>query len=84
MTTNLSRKNFLKMAGACVAGAAAGGLGTATAAAEKTADVYFSPVIDAEHLIKLYEKICGNLTGKIAVKLHTGERPCRRSSAAVP
>ena len=36
--------------------------------------MYFSPVIDAEHLIKLYEKICGNLTGKIAVKLHTGER----------
>ena len=62
------------MAGACVAGAAAGGLGTTAAAAEKTADVYFSPVIDAEHLIKLYEKICGNLTGKIAVKLHTGER----------
>ena len=74
MTTNLSRKNFHKMAGACVAGAAAGGLGTTAAAAEKTADVYFSPVIDAEHLIKLYEKICGNLTGKIAVKLHTGER----------
>ena len=74
MTTNLSRKNFLKMAGAWVAGAAAGGLGTTAAAAEKTADVYFSPVIDAEHLIKLYEKICGNLTGKIAVKLHTGER----------
>ena len=74
MTTNLSRKNFLKMAGACVAGAATGGLGTTAAAAEKTADVYFSPVIDSEHLIKLYEKICGNLTGKIAVKLHTGER----------
>ena len=74
MTTNLSRKDFLKMAGVCVAGAAAGGLGTTAAAAEKTADVYFSPVIDAEHLIKLYEKICGNLTGKIAVKLHTGER----------
>ncbi len=74
MTTNLSRKNFLKMTGAWVAGAAAGGLGTTAAAAEKTADVYFSPVIDAEHLIKLYEKICGNLTGKIAVKLHTGER----------
>ena len=63
------------MAGACAAGVAAGGLGTVVAAAsEKTADVYFSPVIDAEHLIKLYEKICGNLTGKIAVKLHTGER----------
>lgn len=37
MTTNLSRKNFLKMAGAWVAGAAAGGLGTTAAAAEKTA-----------------------------------------------
>ena len=74
MTTNLSRKDFLKMAGACAAGAAADGLGTTAAAAEKTADVYFSPVIDAEHLIRLYEKICGNLTGKIAVKLHTGER----------
>ena len=35
--------------------------------------VYFSKNIDAEHLIKLYEKVNGEITGKTAIKLHTGE-----------
>ncbi len=38
------------------------------------AKVYFSRHIDAEHLIKLYEKICDEIYGKVAIKLHTGER----------
>lgn len=36
--------------------------------------VYFSPVIDAEHLNKLYDLIKENISGKVAIKLHTGER----------
>ncbi|ORU00103.1 Ferredoxin [Anaerovibrio sp. JC8] len=35
--------------------------------------VYFSKNIDSEHLIKLYEKVNGEITGKTAIKLHTGE-----------
>ena len=38
-----------------------------------TSQVYFTKNIDADHLIKLYEKVNGEITGKVAVKLHTGE-----------
>lgn len=70
---NVSRKDFLKLAGA----AAGGALGeTAVKDAQKMerAKVYFSKVIDAEHLNKLYDLIKGEITGKVAIKLHTGER----------
>ncbi len=48
-----------------------------TAAAQaksgETAKVYFTQHIDADHLIQLYQKVNADITGKIAVKLHTGE-----------
>ncbi|MBR1646237.1 MAG: DUF362 domain-containing protein [Selenomonadaceae bacterium] len=37
------------------------------------AKVYFSKKIDAEHLIRLYERINSDITGKVAIKVHTGE-----------
>ncbi len=37
------------------------------------AKVYFTDKIDAEHLIKLYGKINGEIFGKVGIKLHTGE-----------
>ena len=40
---------------------------------ESKAKVYFSKKIDAEHLIKLYEKINAEITGRVAIKVHTGE-----------
>ena len=43
--------------------------------AERTGNeaiVYFTRDLSAAGLCKLYEKICGDLTGKLAVKLHTG------------
>ncbi len=70
---NVSRIDFLKLAGA----AAGGALGeTAVKDTQKMerAKVYFSKVIDAEHLNKLYDLIKGEITGKVAIKLHTGER----------
>lgn len=36
--------------------------------------VYFTRDLSAEGLIKVYEKVNGNITGKVAVKLHTGEQ----------
>ncbi len=36
--------------------------------------VYFSDKIDAEHLIKLFKLIGSEITGKVAIKLHTGEK----------
>lgn len=38
------------------------------------AKVYFTKTIDAEHLIKLYKMIDENIYGKVAIKLHTGEK----------
>lgn len=38
------------------------------------AKVYFTKTIDAEHLIKLYNKINENIYGKVGIKLHTGEK----------
>ena len=34
---------------------------------------FFTKNIDAEHLIQLYQKINSNISGKVAIKLHTGE-----------
>ncbi|MBO4780726.1 MAG: DUF362 domain-containing protein, partial [Selenomonadaceae bacterium] len=38
------------------------------------AKVYFTRTIDAAHLIKLYKLINENIFGKVAIKLHTGEK----------
>lgn len=48
-------------------------------AAEKLPDtqevskVYFTKKIDSENLIKLYQKVNGEISGKVAIKLHSGE-----------
>ena len=72
----ISRRNFVKLAGATAAGVALYNFGgesvTAQPSAEK-AKVYFTKNIDAEHLIQLYKKINSEIGGKVAIKLHTGE-----------
>lgn len=45
-----------------------------TTAAGSHAKVYFTRHIDAEHLIKLYNLINEAIYGKVAIKLHTGEK----------
>lgn len=35
--------------------------------------VYFTRNLSAEGLIKAYEQVCGNINGRVGVKLHTGE-----------
>lgn len=83
----LTRRNFIKLAGITSVVALTGGLtgcenksahNRNIAVAEKIppADkttVYFSKTIDADHLIALYKKINAQITGKVAIKLHTGE-----------
>lgn len=39
----------------------------------KKSKVYFTKQIDAEHLIKLYQRVNAEIRGKVAIKLHTGE-----------
>ena len=38
------------------------------------AKVFFTPVIDAEHLFKLYRRVNEGIYGRTALKLHTGEK----------
>ena len=38
------------------------------------AKVVFTPVIDAEHLFKLYRRVNEGIYGRTAIKLHTGEK----------
>ena len=38
------------------------------------AKVYFTRDLSPEGLIKVYEKVNENIKGKVAVKLHTGEK----------
>lgn len=89
---DLSRRDFFKVAGGAVLGAAAysitGGFPKALAQApvigstQVTSDntvgskakVYFTKTIDADHLIKLYDLINEGIYGKVAIKLHTGEK----------
>ena len=47
---------------------------TGTNYAGSAAKVYFTKTIDAAHLIKLYKLINENIFGKVAIKLHTGEK----------
>ena len=83
----LTRRNFVKLAGiaglvgivseftGCSDNAA---VTESIAEADKLppadkATVYFSKTIDAEHLIALYKKIYSEISGKVGIKVHTGE-----------
>lgn len=81
MTAPFSRRDFLK-GGAAAAGAlAAAGvlakvdpvLAAAGAREAGKAKVFFSGDLSAEGLRKIYARVRQGLSGKIAVKLHTGE-----------
>lgn len=87
---DLSRRDFFKLAGVTAAGVALSGVGltdllaqapvvgaadvTGKTTAGSRAKVYFTKHIDAAHLIALYDKINEGIYGKVAVKLHTGEK----------
>lgn len=42
--------------------------------ADSTAKVYFTETIDAKQLIRLYDTIKQDIYGRVAIKVHTGER----------
>ena len=77
MKKNLSRRDLLKT-GTVALGAAA--LGTISLSADvqgntmqEKSKVYFTDEITVAGLLKVYEKIKRSLSGKVAIKLHTGE-----------
>lgn len=77
MVKNLSRRGFVK-GGAAVVGSLAAATtiskaGAATTSSQEKAQVFFTRDISAEGLKKLYALVNQNISGKVAVKLHTGE-----------
>ena len=84
----LTRRNFIKFAGIAGLVGLTGGLAacgdnsagtTSVAEADKLppddkAKVYFTENIDAEHLIAIYKKINSEISGKVGIKVHTGEK----------
>jgi uncharacterized protein len=72
----ISRRSFLKT-GAVVLGAVAvsgfDGLGCAVIPGWNRAQVFFTTDISAAGLLKIYSKINEGITGKVGIKLHTGE-----------
>ena len=69
----ISRRQFVKN-GMVAMGALSTGLypQLAGAASEKP-KVYFTKELDSASLIKLYRLVSQDITGKTAIKLHTGE-----------
>lgn len=78
----MDRRDFLKTTAGVGAGAFAVsllGAGKAEAAKQKIkenqiSNVYYSKEITSEALIKLYGKVNQSISGKVAIKLHTGEK----------
>lgn len=76
MIKRFSRRGFVKGGAAVVGSYAAGVLPNASAvlsAPQDKAKVFFTRDISADGLKKLYAQVNQGMTGKIAVKLHTGE-----------
>ena len=77
MAEQFSRRSFLK-GGALTVGAfgfwgASPGIDTAMAAPQEKAKVFFTKDISLEGLMKVYARVNHGMSGKIAIKLHTGE-----------
>ncbi len=76
MEPQLSRRTFLEKSAVALGGLAAcelGGAGGMMAAPPDKARVFFTQDLSAEGLLKIYAKINQGITGKTAIKLHTGE-----------
>jgi hypothetical protein len=71
-----SRRSLLKKGAIALGGVAAcefSGLTSGALAQQAKSPVFFTRDISVNGLLKIYSKINGGLTGKIAIKLHSGE-----------
>ena len=76
MAEQFSRRSFLKGGALTVGAFAFGGfprIDTAMAAPQEKAKVFFTKDISLEGLMKVYARVNHGMSGKIAIKLHTGE-----------
>ena len=77
MKTTLSRRDFLRISGAALGAAAAakltGPLGAFGAEPQTESEVFFTTDISPDGLLGIYGRIKQHVSGKVAIKLHTGE-----------
>ena len=77
MKPSTSRRAFVKTGSVAMGSLAAAGLGGCrtpyAAGTECSAEVFFTDDISADGLLRAYGKVKRDITGKVAVKLHTGE-----------
>lgn len=73
MAQHLSRRVFLKGSVLTAGALALGSFPEARAASQEKAQVFFTRDISIDSLLKLYARINQHITGKVAIKLHTGE-----------
>jgi uncharacterized Fe-S center protein len=76
MDDPILRRTFLKKSAAALGGLAvckATGFGSTEGKAHGKWPVYFTRDISGDALLRIYSRIDQNITGKVAIKLHTGE-----------
>ena len=76
MGKDISRRNFLQIGAAALGAVAVSdfkGLCNAFAVEQEKSQVFFTEDISDNGLLKIYSKINQSMTGKIGIKLHTGE-----------
>lgn len=77
MKKRISRRNFLQISAVALGAVSVSGfswLARAFAAEQDKIQVFFTKDISAAGLLKIYSRINQNITGKTAIKLHTGEQ----------
>jgi hypothetical protein len=77
---DISRRTFLQLAGGAMIGMASSSITGVSAAKVKDAwsntaksNVFFTNDISAKGLLEIYSRINQGVTGKVGIKLHTGE-----------
>ena len=76
MERKISRRRFLKTSTVAVCAVAVSGfegLGSAIASGQDKSQVFFTKDISGNGLLNIYSRINQDMTGKIGIKLHTGE-----------
>ena len=76
MTDKIDGRTFPKGSALAAGDPTAGYLGTTTALAAKRANpsqVFFTPDLDGDGLLRVYAKVNAAIGGRVAIKLHTGD-----------
>jgi hypothetical protein len=76
MGNRIERRTFLKESALVLGCAAVGELGgarTVAATQRNESRAFFTPDINSDELVRIYSKINEGISGKVAIKLHTGE-----------